>query len=143
MTITLIFIGCGGVLGAYVSGYLSDRCTSKKLFYVGVLSCLLSFVLGMITLKLQNQLISLITSFISGFAMMYTNNMLVVMCSKYYEGSMMIFATNRQMINVSFMIYNLGIGVIKPENMHSQMNYELIIFIIISSICLYMVRYIR
>jgi hypothetical protein len=79
----------------------------------------------------------------SGFGMMYTNNMLVVMCSKYYEGSMMIFATNRQMITLSFLVYNLAINIIPAESMHSQMFYELSIFIIISLVCIYLVRYIR
>ncbi len=55
----------------------------------------------------------------------------------------MIFGTNRQMINISFLLYNLIINTIKPENMQSQMYYELIVFIIISLVCLYMIRFIR
>lgn len=86
---------------------------------------------------------SLVTSFVTGFGMMYTNNMLIVACSKHYEGSMMIFATNRQMITISFMLFNIGINVISPENMHSQMYYELIVFILVGVFCLFMVKYIK
>jgi len=88
-------VGIGSAIGAYIAGYVSDRLDSKKVFYIGILVCLVSFLMGMITLNYKNHILSLITSLMSGFGMMYTNNMLVVMCSKYYEGSMMIFAANR------------------------------------------------
>ena len=77
-------VGVGGAIGAYSAGYLSDRLSSKKVFYVGVMVCLGSFFLGMVTLKIKNEPLSLFTSLMSGFGMMYTNSMLVVMCSKYY-----------------------------------------------------------
>lgn len=44
--------------------------------------------------------------------MMFTNCMLVTMCSKNYKGDMHTFAANRQGINVSFLIYNIGINAI-------------------------------
>jgi predicted MFS family arabinose efflux permease len=114
LTISLMLVGAGGAIGAYSAGYLSDRLSSKKVFYVGVGVCLASFILGMIVLNSENEVLSLFASVLSGFGMMYTNSMLVVMCSKYYEGSMMVFGTNRQIINLAFLVYSLTINVISP-----------------------------
>ncbi len=75
-------MGIGSTIGAYTAGYISDRLDSKKVFTIGVISCLLCFIMGIISLKLKIELISLLTSLVSGFGMMYTNNMLIVVCSK-------------------------------------------------------------
>jgi len=56
---------------------------------------------------------------------------------------MIIFGINRQIITAAFLVYNLGINVISPENMHTQMFYELSLFIIIGLACIYMVKFIR
>ena len=109
-----MFIGFGSAIGAYTAGYFSDRFNIKKVFIIGVSACLLSFIMGMVSLAVKIEMVSLVTSFMSGFGMMYTNNMLIVMCSKNYDGSMMVFATNRQVITISFMLFNIGINVISP-----------------------------
>ena len=109
-----MFIGLGGAIGAYVAGHSSDRFNMKKVFVIGVSVCLLSFIMGMVSLAVKVEMVSLVTSFISGFGMMYTNNMLIVMSSKNYDGSMMVFATNRQIITISFMLFNIGINAILP-----------------------------
>lgn len=117
LTINLVFIGFGGAFGAYIAGYLSDRFSSRRVFYIGVLSCLASLLLGLLSLSLKMENFSLITSVVSGFAMMYTNGMLVIMCSRNYGGDMHTFAANRQGINVSFLIYNIGINAISRQRM--------------------------
>lgn len=51
LTISLMVVGIGGAIGAYSAGYFSDHFSSKTTFRMGVTVCLVSFILGMVTLN--------------------------------------------------------------------------------------------
>ena len=84
---------------------------------------LLSYFMSFVSQDNQVIFISLFTSYISGFTMFFTNNLLVIMCAKLYDGNLESFATNRQIINISFIVYNILVNVMNNGSMKDEMFY--------------------
>lgn len=115
--ILLIVHGFGGIIGGYLSGFLSDYIPVLKEGIVGYL-----FIAGTMLLTILKNYVhfetitfALVIGFLWGVALYFLEGWIFVCCTKVYDGKIEGYAIVKQLHTGSFILFQIYMIISKQE----------------------------
>ncbi len=122
MTLCILILGIGAIIGAFICGFLSDKYPLKKIGLFGLSYYIFVLFLTFLSLYFKDLNLTYITSFNIGFINLFLSNWLQVTCSKIYHGNLGSFSVNKQAGTISFVLYQILIALLTDKiNMIDRM----------------------